>query len=216
MVRDLVHFLCLAMMLVAMVTSIARWSILQKQDRIISFLLVVTILSEAVAYFFTVRYSNNMYVYHIFSPIELSFIAFYYSRAVPFLKKNHIGIIVTILGFAFAILNAVKYQPIKTFPSIFLLFEGFLIIVLSVLSFFSILYKDDFTLTRNSQFWITFNLLFFWSFTFLIWGTYISFAHSFRNKLPVIFSMLSAINFIEYLSFFLIFLFYPKMNTQGE
>lgn len=203
-------------MLVAMLTSIFRWRMLKHSERIISVLLMCTVLSEIFAYYFMTRYSNNMYVYHVFSPLEFVFISVYYNQTVSFLKRNYIGILIAFLGCVAALVNALHFQPIDTFPSLFLLFEGFIIIILSLLSFFDILYKEDYKLVRNPQFWITFNFLIFWSFTFLIWGTYISFSTDFRAKLPMIFNMLSFINLIEYLIFLLIFLFYPKMIDQGE
>ena len=204
------------MMLIATTISIIKWRRLTRPDRIISILLLLTIVSEAIGYFFIVTYQNNMYVYHVFSPIELGFLAFYYNEAIPFFRKKHVGLYISLSGVILTILNACYLQPIKTFPSLFLLFEGFIVIILSLFSFFSILYKEDYKLIRNVQFWVTFNLLIFWSFTFLIWGTYISFSKAFQDKLSVIFNMLSTINFIEYLIFALIFFFYEKMVRSGE
>lgn len=216
MSKDIVYFSCLSMMLVAFAAGIFRWKQLSKPDQILTVLLAVTLGSEIIAWLFTVRYQNNMYVYHVYSPIELSFLALYYNEAIFFLKRRSIGWIVTATGAIFAVVNAVYFQPLHTFPSLFLLFEGFIVIMLSLFSFFSIFYKEEYKLVRNAQFWITFNLLIYWSFTFMIWGTYISFTQQFQGKLDIIFNMLSTINFLEYFNFALIFFFYHKMIRSGE
>ena len=214
--KDLIYFAVLFAMLAAMVASIIQWERLNKADRIIAALLTMTVLSEATAYFFMLRVNNNMYVYHVFSPIELSIVSFYFAETVPFFKKWKVGFWVSGIGIAMAFCNAFYLQPISSFPSLFLLFEGFVITILCVFSFFSMLYRDQYSLVNNAQFWITFNLLVFWSFTFLIWGTYNSFAQGLQDKLPIIYDMLTAINFITYINYFIIFLLYKKMVRSGE
>lgn len=203
-------------MLAAAVASLVQWKRLSKPDRLIAMLLVLSVFAEVAAYCFMVYVKNNMYVYHLFSPFELGIIAFYYNEAVPFLKRRRIGILVTLAGFGFAAINSGFFQPLSSFPSLFLLFEGFLIVLMSLLSFFSILYKEDYVLRTNAQFLISFNLLVFWSFTFLLWGTYVSFSNGLADKLPVIYHMLTAINFVCYVSYFLIFTNYSKLIRSGE
>jgi uncharacterized membrane protein YsdA (DUF1294 family) len=203
-------------MLLALVMSLYNWKYLKKPDKWISLLLFATFVSESLAYYFRVRFYNNMYVYHIFNPLQLIIISQYFADAVPALRKRRVGLWIGIAVIVLAIFNAAYLQPLDTFPSVLLLFEGFCIIILSLLSFYGILYKEDIKIARNAQFWISALFLIFWSFTFLMWGSYMSVAKLLHDKLKLIYDMLIVINFTIYTGFFIIFLFYRKLIPSGE
>lgn len=206
----------LSFVFVAVGASIYRWKNLNRPDKIIGLLLLITFISECISLYLTVSIRNNLYAYHIFNPLQLCLIALYYNYAIPFLKKRHIGIIIAILGVIVGLLNSVYLQPFGTFPSAFLLFEAFCIIILSLLSFYSILYEEDYKITTNVQFWISVLFLIFWAFTFFLWGSYVSFTQVLKDKLSLIAGMIAGINFIFYPSLFIIFLFYRKMIPSGD
>jgi hypothetical protein len=206
----------LTFILIALIASVYRWSVLRLPDKIISILLITTFISESISLYLTIHIKNNMYALHVFSPIQFALIALYYNYCIPFLRKRGLGIAIAVLGIVVGVLSTLFLQPAGTFPSFFLLFEGFWIIILSLLSFYSILYEEDYIIAKNTQFWISFLFLIFWAFTFFVWGSYISFIQVLKDKLSLIAGMIAGINFIFYPSLFVIFLFYRKMIPSGD
>jgi hypothetical protein len=204
-------------MSIACAAAIFRWKILSKADRLICLLMIITVFSEFLSLYLARTFGNNMAIQHIFSPLELLIVGFYFHHSVSTFRKKKIGVLVAVTGIALAILTTWFLEPLLTHPTIFLLTEAFIIIILSLFSFFHIFYKEEVRLLTSVQFWISFIMLVFWSFTFFIWGTYASFGKIFgQEKLPILIYMILGINLFMYLSYFFIFLFYPKMIRSGE
>ncbi len=193
-----------------------RWHSLSKADSLICFLLFLTLVQESIAMYFRLTRHNNFPTYHIYTPIELSVICFYFILSFRSKYKYWIAGILTTISCALSILNTIYLQPLKTFNSYYLLFEGFTIITLCLLSFYKILIRDDVSPRKMAHFWLTISFLFYWSLTYVDFGL-IGKLETISPKLAEVFTYsLSTANILFYLAVAIVFFFYKKLIPSGE
>jgi len=159
-------------LLMTLVLGCRKWKELQTADKVLASLIAITILQEIIAYFSYKIIKNNMYTYHFYSPIELFLICYYFNERSRFLKKRNIGLIIGGVGIVVSLANTIYLQPLKIFNSYYLLFEGAAIILLCLLSLSDILLNELIDFKKQSFFWITLALLFYWSTTYTGWGIF--------------------------------------------
>lgn len=176
--------------------------------RILRILLATTLAAEITAHLLAVRYGHNLIVYHIFVPVQLILIGWYYHLSNPVLRKYRVGWVVTVLSITAAVLNTLFLQPIDSFNSNVMLFTGFCVIGLA-LSTFYYFYLGDISdpLTGNPHFLVSLIFLFYWSCTFI--------SYAFHEVLDIIafhkvYFFIWLVNLVSYLSFGLIFLTVKK------
>jgi hypothetical protein len=211
---ELTYLIYLIIIVLACIIALFRIKFVNKADGYILFLLNLTFISESIGKFLTIKYHDNTIVYQIFSPLEFFLIASYYNECIPFLKRNYIGRIVGIIGLLFAIFNMVFWQPINTYNSNFFVFEGLLVLILSLFSYFPLLIKEEISVLTYTQFWITTLFLFLWAFNFLRL-TIIQSIHNeiFHKNFQIV---AIAITYLTYVGFGLVFYYYPKLIRSGE
>jgi hypothetical protein len=193
-----------------------RWKYLGAAEKLVGFLILITIISEVIALAFKKLFGNNLPVYHFFSPIELFVISLYFYKSLHLSAVRRLAIIIGILGFPLALLNALLLQPLHTINSYFLLFEGTAIIFYSLCSLYVFFIRDDLHPLKHAHFWIAGSLLIYWVFTFSGWAVY-SFLESHEFTLNPIFDfVLTTSNYIFYGSLVCIFLFYKSLVPSGE
>jgi hypothetical protein len=184
-------------------------------DKWISYLLLLTIISETIALYLNKAYQNNMPVYHIYSPLELFFICLYFNERIAFFKKHGIGLIIGGVGVVLAAVNLAFWQSLFSINSVFLMYEGFAVIGLCLYSFFRLM-MDEEEITRNVHFWFTAIMLVYWSFVFFYWGMYAYFLTSLKTYLPGISIAFDIINILTYGGFALVFIRYRKLAAVSE
>lgn len=194
--------------------SIAQGKRLRKADRYLRVLLIITLLTEIVSELSIRKFRNNMVIFHIFSPIELLLLSLYFNEKISLLKKYHVGITIGILGIVIALLNALFIQPINTINSVFLLFEGFSIIALSLFAFYMLVLKKE-EIIYNTHFWFTTIILTYWSAVFVYFGMYPFFLTILKGYMEPLTLALRLINIAAYFGFALVFLNYKKMTVNG-
>jgi hypothetical protein len=195
--------------------SLKQRSYLRTSDKWISYLLLLTIISEAIALYLKDVYKNNMPLYHVYSPMELLFICLYFNERIPGLKKQHVGLIVGCVGILLAGVNAAFLQSPLSINSVFLMYEGFSVIALSLYSFYRLM-MDEEEIIRNSHFWFTALLLIYWSFVFFYWGMYAYFLTSLKVYFPVVGMAFDMVNILTYAGFALVFIRYRKLAAISE
>jgi hypothetical protein len=212
---DLRFLTYMSILVVSFISSIRHRHYLQTADKWISFLLLLTLVSEMIAKYTTVVYQNDMYVYHVYSPLELLLLSLYFNERIALLKKYNVGLFIGGAGIILAVLNAILWQPLHTINSVFLMYEGFAVIGLCLYSFYRLL-MDEEEILKNVHFWFTTILLIYWSFVFFYWGLYAYFMNSFRAYLPTIIDIFQVVNIITYAGFAIIFIRYRKLVTISE
>ena len=155
-----------------------------------------------------------MYVYHVWSPIELFLICLYFNERVNSLKRTNGGIVVGCVGIIVAIVNVFFLQPIHTLNSIFLMYEGFAIIALCLFSFYELVRRED-EIVNNVHFWLSTIFLIYWSAVFMYWGMYHILRTSLQQYMSVSTYIIMIVNILEYCGVSLVLLNYRKMISNG-
>lgn len=205
----------LSIVLCAFIASIANRRFLKPSDKYISYLLLCSMTSEIIGLYCIKRYQNNMAVYHFYSPVELFLTALYFQKRIPWLEQRKIGLYIGSLGVIVAICNIVFWQPLHTINSIFLLFEGFTIIGLSLFSFYQLALHRE-SIISNTHFWFTTIFLVYWSCIFSYWGMYNFFLKELSPYMKSMTYILWAINILGYMGFAVLFLGYRKIASIRE
>lgn len=200
---------------VANCISIYRKVYSSEADKWISFLLAATLLFEIISEVASHTLQNNMYVYHVWSPIQLFLICSYFNDSIKTLKRHRTGYILGCLGILVAIVNASFIQPPSTLNSIFLLYEGFIVIGLCLYAFYNLASKDV-ELTKNVHFWFTTILLIYWSVVYVYWGMYKFMNNILSDYIYTIMYTMMSVNILAYAAIAIILLNYRKMiSTSG-
>lgn len=195
------------------IIGIKRYSTLDTPAKIIIVLLILTSISETLAYFFSTSYKNNLFIYHIYNPIQLFILSVFYNFTISFFKRYNIGYIIGTIGLLVSILISVLFQNPKTeFNTYFLVLESILVIGMTLSYFYDFLN----TTHKNKQFttpyfWITCLLLIYWSFTFFRWSVGVAIPSISMKNTMLINYMMYFINMVTYTGFGIVFLFYRKL-----
>lgn len=129
--------------------------------RIICAFLVLTLISEAVAFYMASVYKNNMAVFHIFNPVLFMLIAYYLNTISAINRKYNIGLTLGLFGLVASVANTLLLQPLHTFNSNYLLLEGLFICILGFITLYDF-ERDDKQLYphKNPHFWMAVLLVF--------------------------------------------------------
>lgn len=151
------------------VVGIARYRAIDKAMRIFIVFTIACLVVELVAYYTALRWQNNMAVYGVGAVLQMALTALYFNEAIAVLKKYHIGIALAILSIGFGFYDLGWLEPLGTDNSIYMLFQAFTTIVLSLVALRQNL-LGPVRQPHHSQ--IAMVLLLFWTFSFLIGGLY--------------------------------------------
>jgi hypothetical protein len=206
-------FMYMTVILLSICASLANFKVWDKASKIIILLLGLTFLAEATAYVAAEKLRTNMFVYHIFAPIQLLVIGKYFDAAVFTNKK--IGQWIGLFGIAAAISNSLFLQPIEMLNSNFLLFEGLAVMGMSLYSFQPILSDARLDIYKYVHFWFILILVFFWSMTYTIWALYAILELKKIFLIPFISLIILAVNIITYFGIGVVFLMFPKHELRS-
>jgi hypothetical protein len=205
--------------LLVTVTTVVCWLCFAQQhkaDKIISILMLVTLVEEIVSYCVLKVNKSNLPVYHFYSPVEFLLISLYFNYSLELFYKWNIGIIMGGLGIIFGAANTLFIQNLNSINSYFLLFEGTIIIAYCLMAFHQILLDEEHLPYRFANFWIAAFLLLYWGITFTGWGVYAStYNHKFALNTMFI-QLLKISNYLFYAGLAVVFLSYKKLIPSGS
>lgn len=206
----------LILLVISFGAGLSNFRTLSKADRLICLLLALTIIQESAATFMRLQYHNNFPTFHIYTPIEVSVIILYFFEASGLKYKLLISSILIIVSISLSIINTIFFQPYNTFNSYFLLYEGCVVVSLSLMSFFRLLLRDDIVPSKMVQFWLSMCFLIYWSLAFVDLGMF-SVQISRTQTLARIFTwVLYSSNLLFYIGIAGVFIFYKKLIPSGE
>lgn len=206
----------LAVIVIAAVISLVKYRQLDKASKIFSIMLIMTLISEVMAYVIAKYYRNNFPVYHFFAPIQLFLVGLYFNYSIESFRRKRIGIYIGIIGLLFGVFNTLFLQPIKTFNSYFLLFEGLCTIFMCLYAFNKMFVNEDIDILKSHHFWFTFILLTFWSITYVNWGVREFIRYKMLEMIFSVGNVLWVVNVLTYSGIAFVFLFYRKNIVQRE
>ena len=196
-----------------------RFKKLDKASRVICLLIWLGLATETVGYIAAKYYRNNYPVFNIAFFAEFALMALYYNYSLPVLRKRKLGIYIAIAGVLLGILNTLFLQPLKTTINSNLLFlECIMVLCLSLFSILKLvtLDREDFHLQRKVHFWLPCILLFYQSATLSSWGLYDKLGENEKEKGAMLDVIVLSINIITYLSYGLVFAYYPKLKLVPD
>ncbi len=196
--------------------ALARWRTLSQADRWICLLLFITIVQEWIAYQFKVLFQNNYITYHIYTPIEVLIILMYFDRAAHFSRKYAIAIYIGIVSVILSIVDTFFLQKYTEINSYYLLYEGCLVITLSILSFYKLLIREDIVPRKMAHFWITICFLFYWCLSYVNLGLFAYQVGHTKIIMKIFGWTLYCSNLLFYLGLAAVFVRYKKLIPSGE
>ncbi|RYD59170.1 MAG: hypothetical protein EOP56_02765 [Sphingobacteriales bacterium] len=207
-------YIYIAILIFAFVSSLVRFGKLDTAFKYLSVLLGLTLSEEIIAHILARTYGNNMIVFHIYSPLLLILTSAYYHHANPVIRKYKIAFAVAVVGTMAAIGNTIYLQPLHVFNTNYLLFVGFCVIAMALMTFYHF-YVDSshVSLLKHPDFRVSLVLLFYWS------STFISFA--FHEVLEdaafhLVYLFIWAVNLITYAALGLIFSLYSNTHRHAR
>jgi hypothetical protein len=205
----------LAVLLAAVICCIYRFPQLDNAAKFIGLFLLSTLLSEGTSFYMAWKYHNNMPVYHVAAPVHFLLICLYFNSWLDVLRKKNIGLYLGIMGIPLAIANTLWLQPLNTFNSYFLLFEGACIISMALLAFYRLLDNERVRIMRYPHFWFSYIFLFFWSLTYVNWAMYKLLGEKVRHAMPFIGTLLWFVNVATYACLGAVIFLYPAKNSKA-
>lgn len=192
--------LYLIVIFVGFLTGVVSFRRLATPFRILTFLLLITLVSECFSRVFAYQLSTSMPVYHVFAPIQYALLTCIYSYYLPL--RTRVWLLISVLVFSsFAVLNAVYFQDIVTLPSNLLLVSSIFLLPQIFASYF-VMFRAGKTqpLFKQGLFWFNTGNLLFQMATFLLWGfhNYLLDNQSLPNELYVLLWFLNIILYSLY------------------
>lgn len=207
----------LALLIGVSILSLVHFRHFDTPIKLISYYVIICTVVELIAHYCAIKYSNNLIVYNIFSPIQLTLISLFYGYTLINIRKSTI-IVISLANFLLAAINASFLQsPIHTLNTNFLLFESFIIISLSLYFLYHYLAASQrVSKALTPHFIVSCLLLVFWSFTFFHWLSRMAMPNVIDKHIEWLKYLLWAISLITYLGFGLVFLFYKRLQPARE
>lgn len=189
--------------------GLIRFNRLDNAGRIVLLLLFVILVDEVIAHRFAQRFKNNMVVYNAYGLVELCLLILYFSFSNSFFGNKKIAYLLLAGGLAVGIVNFAFFESFKKLNSVYIFFEGFVVIVLALVSFYRLLlFDEELKLYRHPHFWFASVFLFFWSITYLNWGLFPLLRDP--GTIGNVIFFIWIVNIITYGAIGLIFQLYPK------
>ncbi len=212
---DLRMYIGFAVIVFSLICSLIRFRILSKDAKVLSIMLLLTLFFEIAAELSARLYKTNMLVYSIFNVVQFFFVSMYFNFSIDTFRSKNIGLWIGLTGVLLGIVNYLFIESPLKLESIYLMFEDVLIVGMALYSFYRLLLIDDnVVLTKSPNFWFTSFILFFWTSTFLIWGTFTYLTQLSDLAKSLLLSVLLIVNVITYVGIGFVFLFYKTMQ-QG-
>jgi len=198
----------MATMAFAAICGVLRLRSMDRGGKLILLLIVLGLLTEAVATWAGIYYRNNMPVYAVFNVVEVVLVSLFYDESLDLFRRRRAGRVIAALAVLLWIANLLWLQSIKVSNSNFMILGGVYIIVFSSLAAF----RDqlDEPEQHRLHFWLNLVLLFYWGISLLTWFLYDDMVRFLGkgSRYPML--TIHIINWLTNLSFSAVFLFTPK------
>lgn len=178
-------YLYISIVFAACAVYAINFKILPAALKVIFVYLVTVFVTEVIGVICLVMYKYNLLVYLLLCPVQFALIlySFFRKHKRPF-QNVFIGIALCFLfvvlmdsylpiGKYFTLIKSESIKRVKGLYTYFFIFEGFYIILVSLLAYYRFFSDDSkLRLFRNLDFLIVTIFLFFWSITYLYNGVY--------------------------------------------
>lgn len=208
-------YIYLFVLLFGTIIGVLRFKHFDTAAKVMCLLIGLTFIAEILAFWSAWKYRTNLVIYSTFNIVDFFLTAVYFNYRIKSFTRQHIGFLIGIFGVAIGVGNMVFLQAVNSLNSYFLFFEGITIISMAFYSFAGLISeRDSLEYKLDPHFWIAIALVFYWSITFLIWGLYDYYVWANPSYSSILNILILAVNIISYLIFGIIFLLFPKAETE--
>jgi len=180
---EAVFYVYLISLFLISVVGFVRFNNLTKAFKILTILILCTLISESVRRIVGRIYLNSMPVAHVWCVVEFTFLAsIYYHLIIN--KRMKKAIVVSIIAmFALEVINFLFFEKLTQFPSLILEASHIVYVAYSLLLFRQMLLAPaEQSLFKQSLFWFNINVLFYATTMFL---NFALLSYFIQNKLDV-------------------------------
>ena len=216
MISDGLFFIYLGVILLAIASGLYKLKLIDSASKILLLLLCLTLASEISSHWAALVFKNNMFVYHVFAPIQLIVVGMYFDNILEGFKKKRKATIIGIIASFAAVLNTVFFQPLQILNSNFLLLEGLIIMALALYTFQLILANESINIFQYRHFWMIVILIFFWSVTYTTWALYSVLGVRKLFVIPYVSYTLWAVNIITYAAIGFVLLYFSGNGSKKQ
>lgn len=196
---DWEYYIYLIILLLIVIAGIIRYKELTKAFKVLTILIIATLISESVKRIFGKIYHNSMPVAHLWAVLEYAGISIIYYHLLKSLLFKRMIIISLFVIPVLEIIIVICFQGLLQFPSVILNISQFIYVLYSLVLFRQmLLHPSEQPLFKQSIFWFNLNMLFFGTTMFLNFALT---SYFIRNNLDAdpLFYFSIVVNFIFYI-----------------
>jgi hypothetical protein len=131
--------------------------------------IILAFSADVLAYYAWQTWQNNNPIYHVYAVVEFFLILRIFKLALPKLLTKKRFIFVYFSFLTFAVINAIAWQSVLIFNSNVTTVTAFMIIVLVLLYFYSLLLKEDLgPLGKMPIFWMSAGMMLYFTTNFIL------------------------------------------------
>jgi len=170
--------------------------------KLLLLLMGISLLTQLIGFSYFIESENNLFIYHIYMPIEFILLGYIYKLWLSDWWKKELFDMLIWSFVAFSIFNAVFLQPLDESNSYAIFVGGICLIVFSITFFYKTLseLRED-SLEKNPRFWINTSILLYYSGSLLILGMDHLLTHKSKELYATIWYFHSSFNILHYLLF---------------
>jgi hypothetical protein len=171
MFTDFYRAFYFSFLIIAAVISLLYFKKVDKTFRWVCLLIMLTLISELIAKYFSLHRKPNGVVYIIFTPVEYLVYAMIYISFFNDKKWSKI-LFTSVACLIFAeVVNTMFFQPVIETPTNIMNIESVLLVILSLKLFINIREKPVYeNVLSAGVFWFNSAVLIYYSFDILFWG----------------------------------------------
>ncbi len=211
---DVLFYIYLVVLLLSIVAGSFRYARLDAAARVIFWLLVLTLISEATTIYTVKAKIGKAPVYHFYSAVEIFMTTLYFLKTIkPYHHKFLVGLS-AILYPLIAILNCIFLQPLHEINTNMISLESIIIIPMALYALYKMLVNDEImNMFKYPHFWLWTSLLIYWSSVFFFWACFNALMKDDSPYKNLLLSLDGYVNIVVYAIMGLTLLFYPKKKA---
>lgn len=151
----------------------------RRLDRILRLMAIFCMLSVIpdsfglIISYLKLRHYNNLFLFHLFDMMAVIFFTLIYQQAFYKSVFKKMTLIFGITSLAAMIFNVIFIESIQSYPSVSNTILSILLIVLSLVYFYDMLSRQEFTyIEKQGMFWINSGVLFYYAITIFLFMLY--------------------------------------------
>lgn len=150
-------------LMVPVVIGMKAFRRLTRSLQIIWILMAVTLISELAAGLAGFFFGNNLWIYHLYTPVSFWLTAVYYNHRLPFFRKYRLGYLVGAAGILVELVDTFRFHSYDQMDSYAILVTAVCGLVMVLLEIGRCFLDDKGAMIRNPYFQISMLFGFFWS-----------------------------------------------------